>query len=51
MILLGILLLVLGYALGVGILSTLGTILLVVGVILLVLGHVGHPVGGRNWWF
>lgn len=51
MIVLGVLLLLLGYFLGVGLLYTLGVILLVIGVVLFLLGAVGHSVGGRsNWW-
>lgn len=48
MILLGILLLILGVVFGIGILQTLGVLLLVLGLVLLVLGTAG-PVGGR-WW-
>ena len=51
MIILGIILLVLGYVLGVGILETIGIILLVIGVVLWILGAVGRPVGGRKVWF
>jgi hypothetical protein len=51
MVVLGIILLVLGYALGIGILQTLGTILLVVGVVLLILGAVGRPLAGRRHWY
>ena len=51
MIVLGIILLVLGYALGISILTTLGTILLVIGVVLLVLGAVGRPLAGRRYWY
>lgn len=51
MIVLGIILLVLGYALGISILSTLGLILLIIGVVLLVLGAAGRPLGGRNHWY
>lgn len=50
MIILGVVLLVLGYVLGISLLYTLGTILLIVGVILLGIGLAGHPVGGRNWY-
>ncbi|MFD5148285.1 DUF6131 family protein [Streptomyces sp. NPDC058401] len=51
MIVLGIVLLVLGYLLGIAILSTLGIILVVVGAVLWVLGSVGHAVGGRrHYW-
>ncbi|MCM1976383.1 DUF6131 family protein [Streptomyces sp. NPDC002812] len=51
MIVLGIILLVIGYLVGIAILSTIGIILVVVGVILWVLGSVGHKVGGRrHYW-
>ncbi|MCY0925391.1 DUF6131 family protein [Streptomyces sp. H27-H1] len=51
MIALGIVLLVIGYLLGISILWTLGIILVVVGVVLWVLGSVGHTVGGRrHYW-
>ena len=51
MLILGIILLVVGYALGIGILETIGLILAVIGAALLVAGSTGHPVGGRNWYF
>lgn len=51
MIVLGIILLVLGYALHISILSTLGIILLVIGVVLLVLGAAGRGIGGRKHFF
>lgn len=51
MIILGIILLVLGYVLGVSILETIGIILLVIGAVLWILGAVGRPVGGRKVWF
>jgi len=50
-IILGIILLVLGYVLGIGILTTLGIILVVVGAILAILGATGRAVGGRKYWF
>ncbi|MFZ3492782.1 DUF6131 family protein [Streptomyces sp. 5.8] len=51
MIALGIVLLVIGYLLGISILWTLGIILVVIGVVLWVLGSVGHAVGGRrHYW-
>ena len=51
MIVLGVVLLILGMLLNLGILSSIGLILIVVGVVLLILGHIGRPVGGRaNWW-
>jgi hypothetical protein len=50
-LILGLLLLLLGYLTGVGILQTLGIILLVVGAILWILGSMGRPVGGRrHYW-
>ena len=48
MIVLGIILLVVGFLLGIGILWTLGIILVVVGVILELLGAVGRPVMGET---
>lgn len=50
MIVLGIVLLLLGYFLPVPILETLGIILLIVGAVLWALSAAGRPVGGRNWW-
>jgi hypothetical protein len=51
MIILGIVLLVLGYLLGVSLLWTLGIILVVVGAVLYLLGSVGRPVAGRrHYW-
>jgi hypothetical protein len=48
---LGVLLLILGILLNIGILTTLGIILLVVGVILFILGSMGRAVGGRpHYW-
>jgi hypothetical protein len=51
MIVLGVILLLLGWLLGISILSTVGTILLVVGLVLLLLGSVGRPLGGRRWYY
>ncbi|MET9857476.1 DUF6131 family protein [Streptomyces sp. NPDC006450] len=51
MIVLGIVLLILGFLFGISILWTLGIILVVIGVVLWVLGAVGHAVGGRrHYW-
>jgi hypothetical protein len=51
MILLGLLLLLLGFALGSGILWTVGIILLVVGATFMVLGSMDRAVGGRrHYW-
>jgi hypothetical protein len=50
-IILGLILLLLGIALGVGILYSLGIVLLVVGVVLYLLGSTSRAVGGRrHYW-
>ncbi|MFD9407926.1 DUF6131 family protein [Streptomyces sp. NPDC059989] len=51
MIVLGVILLILGFVFGISILWTIGLILLLVGVVLWVLGAVGHAVGGRNHYW
>ncbi|HTF52237.1 MAG TPA: DUF6131 family protein [Pseudonocardia sp.] len=51
MIVLGVILLIIGWLTGISILYTVGGILLVIGLILLLLGSVGRPVGGRRWYF
>ncbi|MGW2820382.1 DUF6131 family protein [Streptomyces sp. NPDC001443] len=51
MLILGIILLVVGFLTGISILWTIGIILLIVGVILWILGTAGHAVGGRrHYW-
>jgi hypothetical protein len=47
----GILLLIIGALLDVGILWTIGIILIVVGAILWILGAVGRPIGGRRYYY
>jgi len=51
MIVLGIVLLLIGWLVGIGILTTLGTILVIVGLVLFLIGAAGHPVGGRGFWW
>ncbi|MGI5216914.1 DUF6131 family protein [Nocardia sp. CA-290969] len=51
MIVLGLILLIAGYLLGIGLLTTLGIILLVIGAVLAVAGSVGRPVGGRRHYY
>jgi Family of unknown function (DUF6131) len=51
MIVLGLVLLVVGFLLHVSILWTLGIILLVIGAILAILGGTGRMVGGRAHWY
>jgi hypothetical protein len=51
MIVLGIILLVLGFILGIGLIWQIGIAVLVIGLILMVLGYAGHPIGGRrHYW-
>lgn len=51
MLVIGIVLLLLGFFLGIPLLWTLGIILVVVGAVLALLGGVGHPVAGRrHYW-
>jgi hypothetical protein len=50
-IILGLLLLLVGYLTGMSLLYTVGSIVLVVGIVFFILGKVGRPVGGRKVWF
>ncbi|MFE2065184.1 DUF6131 family protein [Streptomyces sp. NPDC059467] len=51
MIALGIILLVLGFVFNIGLLWTIGVILLVIGLVLFLLGSFGHAVAGRrHYW-
>jgi hypothetical protein len=50
-IVLGVVLLVIGFLAKISILWTIGIVLLVVGAILAVLGGTGRRVGGRAHWF
>jgi hypothetical protein len=51
MIILGIVLLIIGFLLKIAILWTIGIVVLVAGLILALLGTVGHAVGGRrHYW-
>jgi Family of unknown function (DUF6131) len=50
-LILGLILLLLGWVTGIGILTTIGIILLVIGAVLWILGATGRPVGGRRYWW
>lgn len=51
MIVLGVILLLLGYFLHVSLLWTIGIILLIVGAVLWIAGSLGRPVAGRrHYW-
>lgn len=51
MIILGIILLVVGFIAKMSILWTIGIILLVIGAILAIVGGTGRLVGGRKHWY
>ena len=51
MIILGIILLVIGFIAKISILWSIGIILVVVGLILMVLGSMGRAVGGRRHYY
>ncbi|GAP47565.1 predicted protein [Streptomyces azureus] len=51
MLLLGIILLVVGFVTGISILWTIGIILAVIGAVLWIMGSMGHAVAGRrHYW-
>jgi Family of unknown function (DUF6131) len=50
-IILGIILLIIGFIVHIAIVWTIGIIVLVVGAILALLGMMGHAVGGRRHYF
>ncbi len=51
MIILGILLLIIGFVAKIAILWTIGIIIVVIGIILAVLGMAGRAVGGRKHYY
>ena len=51
MIIIGIVLMLIGFLLGVPILWSLGVIIMIVGVVLWLLGSMGRQVGGRRHYF
>jgi membrane-bound ClpP family serine protease len=50
-IVLGVILIIIGFLVPLPILYTIGAIILVVGVVLLILGQTGRAVGGRKYWY
>ncbi|MFC8760047.1 DUF6131 family protein [Streptomyces sp. NPDC012693] len=51
MIILGVILLVIGFVAGISILWTIGIVLVVIGAVLWILGATGREVGGRrHYW-
>jgi len=51
MIILGIILILIGWLASIPILTTIGVILVVVGLVLMLLGATGRAVGGRRHWY
>jgi hypothetical protein len=51
MILLGVVLMIIGFIASIPILWTVGIILVVIGLVLALLGSTGRPVGGRRHYF
>ncbi|MGH2913541.1 MAG: DUF6131 family protein [Solirubrobacteraceae bacterium] len=51
MIVLGIILLIIGFIAKVAIIWTIGIIVVVVGAVLILAGTLGHAVGGRRHYF
>lgn len=51
MIVLGIILLIVGFIAHISILWTIGIVLLVIGAILAVAGFAGREIGGRKHWY
>lgn len=51
MIILGIILLIIGFVAKIAIVWTIGIVVVVLGLIAILLGSIGHPVGGRrHYW-
>lgn len=51
MIVLGIILLIIGFVTKIAIAWTIGIVVLLIGVVLALLGMTGHAVGGRRHYF
>ena len=51
MIVLGLILMLIGFLTGVSIIWTIGIVLVVVGAVLALLGASGRAVGGRRYWY
>lgn len=51
MIILGIILVIVGYLVDIPVLVTIGVILAVIGLVLMLLGASGRAIGGRRHWY
>ncbi len=51
MLIVGLVLMLIGFLLAIPVLWTIGIVLAVVGLILLLLGRGGRRIGGRQYWY
>ncbi len=51
MIVLGVILLIIGFVTGISILWTIGIVLVLIGLVLWIAGAFGHAVGGRRHYY
>lgn len=51
MIILGIILLIVGFVTNISVIWSIGIVVLIIGVVLAVLGMAGRSIGGRRHWF
>jgi hypothetical protein len=51
MIIVGAILMIVGFLAGISILWTIGIIALVIGLVLMLMGRMGHAVGGRRHYY
>ncbi|WP_369633636.1 DUF6131 family protein [Nocardia sp. JMUB6875] len=51
MIIVGVILLIAGFLLGIPLLTTVGIIVLILGAVLMLAGRAGHAVGGRRHYY
>jgi hypothetical protein len=47
----GLVLMIIGFVVGIPVLWTIGVLLLLIGLVLWVLGSVGHAIGGRRHYY
>jgi len=50
-LILGLILLLVGFLLGIHVLWIVGVVLLLVGLVLFLVGRSGRTVGGRSYWY
>ena len=51
MLIIGLVLMLIGFLLAIPILWTIGIVLAIVGLVLLLLGRSGRTIGGRHYWY